>query len=73
VPTATSTPWIPGYNNCADVTGNGRVNFHDVVKVAHAAFFKPWKRKYDVNRDGIVDYWDLVMTVQQLGRRCERD
>jgi Dockerin type I domain len=71
-PVPTPTPWIAGYNNCADVTGDGRVTLRDANFVAFMIRFGNHRARYDVNRDGKVNYWDLLLVVRQLGTRCTR-
>ncbi len=68
----TPTPWIPGYNNCGDVTGDGRVTLHDVNIEALMLRLGIHSARYDVNRDGKADYWDLLLIINELGTSCHR-
>ena len=67
VPSATSTR-TP--QSCADVTGDSRVDWRDIVAEARALLRGDHNARYDANRDGRVDVRDLRLIVLQLGRRC---
>lgn len=72
-PTKTPTPTAP---KCADVNGDGVVTLSDVVAISlhlgqqqGAPGFQP---KYDLNRNGRIDFTDIFVAVAQLGRHCRQ-
>lgn len=67
VPTRTPTR-VPA--RCADVTGDGRVNWRDVAAEAWALRHRSRNVRYDVNHDGRVNLRDMQLIFDQLGRRC---
>ena len=71
MPTATPSPTPPPAPTvCGDVDGDGRVTWRDIVAEALALRFGRYDSRYDVNRDGRVNFEDLVIVVHQLGRPC---
>jgi len=69
-PTATRTPRP---ERCADVDGNGRVNWRDVYRIALAIANHSTDPLYDINGDGRVSFKDLRIALFQIGRKCHRD
>ncbi len=81
VPTATQPPApsptperqrptrTPERDDCADVTGDGRVTAYDVAAVG-AHIIGRYNAKYDLNHDGRVNMQDVRIAIGQLGRRC---
>ena len=67
-PAATPTPLRPA--PCADFTGDGVVNWRDLVVIARALERHSRDPKFDINRDGRVDWRDFWATLRQNGRRC---
>ena len=61
------TPPLP---RCADVNGDGRVNWRDLLVETNAVARHSGKMRYDLNGDGSVDARDLRVVVRHLGRRC---
>jgi hypothetical protein len=54
------------------VTGDGRVTFKDVNRIAQAIAGKSHDLRYDVDGNGRVGEGDLALAMRQIGRRCER-
>lgn len=69
---ATATPWIEGYNNCGDITGEGYVDQSDLDLEGNALASDTRLVQYDVSRDGVVNYWDKLVIWVQLGSSCSR-
>lgn len=69
-PTSTRTP--PPGAPCADVTGDGIVNFADVFAVVRHLGRKRFDPAYDVDGDGRVTGRDVALTIRQFGRTCDR-
>lgn len=63
-PTATPVPAV----RCFDVTGDGRVDFRDVLRMLIA--IRQQDLRFDVNGDGRTTLRDLVIVIQHLGQRC---
>ncbi|MGD0116262.1 MAG: dockerin type I domain-containing protein [Dehalococcoidia bacterium] len=57
---------------CGDVNGDGRVTVIDLLVESNAINRRSSNPLYDMNHDGLVNYADLQMIGQQLGRRCTR-
>jgi Tol biopolymer transport system component len=55
---------------CADVTGDGRVTFRDVLAIAIRMLLRRYDPRFDVNGDGVIDRLDLRIAIQQLGTTC---
>jgi hypothetical protein len=71
--TTVATPThTPKPKSCADVTGDGRVTWRDVDKIARAIARHSRDRRYDVDGNGRVGSHDLALALRQLGRRCQR-
>lgn len=58
----------PPVTPCADVDGNGKVNWTDLFLIAR--HLHSTNATYDVDRDGRVDLDDLRIAQRQLGKRC---
>ena len=72
-PSRTVTPTrTPSLRRCADVTGDGKVTWKDVGKIAKAIAKRSHNPRYDVDSNSRVGFADLVFALKQLGRRCER-
>ena len=54
---------------CANVTGGPRVTIRDAIAIA-LRVDRRYNARYDVNRDGAVDAYDVLEAIRQLGRRC---
>jgi hypothetical protein len=52
------------------VTGDGRVTWRDIQKIAHAIARHSRDFGYDVDGSGRVGIGDLRFALRQLGRRC---
>ncbi|MEX2246805.1 MAG: dockerin type I domain-containing protein [Dehalococcoidia bacterium] len=68
---------------CADVTGDGKVTVRDLIEIAKRIgahkghWWNHWshwgyQQKYDLNRNGRIDVWDLLIALDQLGRYCRQ-
>jgi hypothetical protein len=69
-PVATATPQAP--SSCrADVDGDGRVTFRDLLLVLRA--IGGHDVRYDVDGSGRVTLADAWIVARQLGRRCDHD
>jgi Ca2+-binding EF-hand superfamily protein len=64
---------VPGEEPCADVTGDGKVTFKDLLRIAKQIGKRHQNLDYDVNGDGHVDITDLLIAVSQLGESCDRE
>jgi hypothetical protein len=67
--TAMHTP-TPHPARCADVTGDGRVNWLDVLVELRAILQHGTAMRYDLNGDGRVNLLDLFVMARQFGQRC---
>ena len=56
-----------GFENVADVNGDGIVNIQDLVLVS-GQFGKTGEHKADVNGDGVVNILDLVWVAGAFGK-----
>jgi hypothetical protein len=72
-PTLTPTPRPSPSRPCADVTGDGRVTWRDIDRIARAIAARRYDSFYDVNADGRLTGGDIWAAVRQLGRHCHRD
>ena len=68
-PTATATVTAGGVK-CADVSGDGKVNSGDILRIALVWVRGQYLSSYDLNGDGKVDFGDIVVAAMQFGRRC---
>jgi hypothetical protein len=56
---------------CADVTGDGRVNGHDIALFRkHVNNADPYDPAYDLNSDAEVNAVDLAIATNQKGTNC---
>lgn len=56
---------------CADVTGDGRVNGHDIALFRkHINNADPYDPAYDLNSDAEVNAVDLAIATNQKGTNC---
>jgi hypothetical protein len=72
-PTKTVTPVqtsTPQASRCADVTGDGRVNWIDVFVELRAILQHTKAQHYDLNSDGRVNLLDLFFMARQFGSHC---
>jgi hypothetical protein len=47
------------------------VNSRDMVRI-FLAMFRPYKARFDINRDGRVNLADVFAAAQQFGRSCRQ-
>lgn len=57
---------------CADLNGDGSVNFADITKVLEnfGAFYIPGDGPGDANNDGFVNFTDITYVLQHWGENC---
>ena len=47
------------------------MNSGDLRRIAiHVLKQRPYDARYDINRDGVLDFRDVLAAVRQFGQRC---